>query len=148
MGILASGGMMPITFSRVTQPEDIERGRKLIADWDQLKVTAAEQEAEIARNPDSDYAVFRQNGQVYATVTRQGSVIVNDHSFDMDGFRRRMTANMTNDDAVKILQSMLGKEYRLSYADGRSETAKTASTATARTSLQRQMELLAINRKA
>gem|GEM_PF-6213903 len=141
-------GMIPVTFERVTKPEDIERGRQALAEWERLKATIAEHEAEMARNPDSDYAVFRHNGQVYATVTRQGSVIVNDHSFDMDGFRRRMTANMTNDDSVKILQSMLGKEYRLSYASDAARGVQATGAGTSRTSLQRQMELLAINRTA
>lgn len=131
------GSDLPV--SAIFGPDETSLATQFRNDLATLPERLKQTEAVAARNPDSDSAIFRQNGQIYAKVTRQGTVILNDNSFDVATFRQRLGASDSVSQAVKVLQAMLGKDYQLSYP-GQDDTS--------RPSLQRQMDLLAINQNA
>jgi|GEM_PF-4859968 len=116
-----------------------------------MPAIAAAAEAEGAKHSDPYYAVFKnRSGEVIAAVYAKDGFMVRDNGLDTSELQRQVN-NMTGLSRAKATVAWMAKQFgsdvKIEYP-GTSPSPSMKSSTQSRTSLQRQMDLLAINQKA
>lgn len=147
--------MRPIALGKMFAPTDADFPAEVKAAVELVRnmpAKLAAMEAEGAKHSDPYYAVFKNRlGEVVAAVYSKGGLMVRDNGLDTSEIQQKIKSMAAGPalakETVAWLAKQLGPDVKVEYP-GATQATKPASSAQSRTSLQRQMDLLAINQKA